>query len=127
MVSVVQNVAIDCADAYGLARFWSGVTGRPLQPQDRPGDREVQVLLAEGPVLHFNQVPEAKTIKNRIHLCLRPETSREQEVERLLGLGATFVADHRNPDGSGWAILADPEGNEFCVLRSDSDRAAMSS
>ncbi|MFD5497584.1 VOC family protein [Streptomyces sp. NPDC127091] len=127
MVSVVQNVAIDCADAYGLARFWSGVTGRPLHPQDRPGDREVQVLLAEGPVLHFNQVPEAKTIKNRIHLCLRPETSREQEVERLLGLGATFVADHRNPDGSGWAILADPEGNEFCVLRSDSDRAAMSS
>ncbi|MFE2865100.1 VOC family protein [Embleya sp. NPDC059259] len=127
MVSVLQNVAIDCVDAYGLARFWSGVTGRPLDPADRPGDREVQVLLAEGPVLYFNQVPEAKTIKNRIHLCLRPETSRDQEVDRLLGLGATFVADHRNPDGSGWAVLADPEGNEFCVLRSESDRAAMTS
>lgn len=127
MVSMVQNVAIDCADAYELARFWSGVTGRPLDPEDRPGDREVQVLPTEGPVLHFNQVPEAKTVKNRIHLCLRPETSREQEVERLLGLGATFVADHRNPDGSGWAVLADPEGNEFCVLRSESDRAAMGS
>ena len=48
MVSVVQNVAIDCADAYELARFWSGVTGRPLHPEDRPGDREVQVLLEEG-------------------------------------------------------------------------------
>ncbi|BBJ44127.1 glyoxalase [Streptomyces antimycoticus] len=127
MVSVVQNVAIDCADAYELARFWSKVTGRPLHPVDRPGERETQVLLAEGPVLHFNQVPEAKTIKNRIHLCLRPETSRDQEVDRLLDLGATFVADHRNPDGSGWAILADPEGNEFCVLRSESDRAAMNS
>lgn len=127
MVSVLQNVAIDCVDAYGLARFWSGVTGRPLDPADRPGDPEVQVLLAEGPVLYFNQVPEAKTIKNRIHLCLRPETSRDQEVDRLLGLGATFVADHRNPDGSGWAVLADPEGNEFCVLRSESDRAAMTS
>ncbi|MFJ7411626.1 VOC family protein [Streptomyces sp. NPDC098077] len=125
MVSVVQNMAIDCADAYKLARFWSGVTGRPLHPEDRPGVREAQVLLAEGPVLHFNQVPEAKTVKNRLHLCLRPETSRDQEVERLLDLGATFVADHRNPDGSGWAILADPEGNEFCVLRSESDRAAM--
>lgn len=113
MVSVLQNVAIDCADAYALARFWSGVTGRPLHPEDRPGDRETQVVLAEGPVLHFNQVPEAKIIKNRIHLCLRPETSRDQEVDRLLGLGATFVADHRNPDGSGWAILADPEGNEL--------------
>ncbi|MEU9086202.1 VOC family protein [Streptomyces sp. NPDC048357] len=123
MVSVLQNVAIDCADAYELARFWSSVTGRPVPPDARPGDRETEVLLAEGPVLYFNQVPETKTIKNRIHLCLRPETSRDQEVDRLLGLGATFVADHRNQDGSGWAVLADPEGNEFCVLRSESDRA----
>ncbi|MFD1831066.1 VOC family protein [Streptomyces desertarenae] len=127
MVSVVQNVAIDCADAYGLARFWSAVTGRPLYPEHRPGDRETQVLLAEGLVLYFNQVPEAKTVKNRIHLCLRPETSRDQEVDRLSGLGATLVADHRNPDGSGWVVLADPEGNEFCVLRSESDRAATTS
>ncbi|MFI7215108.1 VOC family protein [Micromonospora maritima] len=127
MVSVVQNVAIDCADAYGLARFWSEVTGRPLHPESRPGDPEAQVLLAEGPVLHFNQVPEPRTAKNRIHLCLRPETSREPEVERLLGLGATLVADRRNPDGSGWAVLADPEGNEFCVLRSAAERAATGS
>lgn len=127
MVSVLQNVAIDCADAYELARFWSRVTNRPLHPEDQPGDRETQVLLAEGPVLYFNQVPEAKKNKNRIHLCLRPETSREQEVERLLGLGATLVTDHRDPDGSGWAVLADPEGNEFCVLRSESDRAATRS
>jgi predicted enzyme related to lactoylglutathione lyase len=127
MVSVLQNVAIDCADAYELARFWSRVTGRPLSPEDKPGDPEVQVLLAEGPVLYFNQVPEAKTVKNRVHLCLRPQTSREQEVERLLDLGATLVADLRNPDGSGWAVLADPEGNEFCVLRSESDRAAPTS
>ncbi|MER7520535.1 VOC family protein [Streptomyces sp. NPDC126499] len=127
MFSVVQNVAIDCADAYELARFWSGVTGRPLHPDNRPGDRETQVLLKEGPVLYFNQVPEGKTGKNRIHLCLRPETSRDEEVDRLLGLGAAFVADHRNPDGTGWAVLADPEGNEFCVLRSASERAAADS
>ncbi|MCX4967455.1 VOC family protein [Streptomyces sp. NBC_00654] len=127
MVSVLQNVAIDCADAYELARFWSRVTGRPLHPEDEPGHRETQVLLAEGPMLYFNQVPEPKRTKNRIHLCVRPETSRDQEVERLLGIGATFVADHRNPDGSGWAVLADPEGNEFCVLRSESDRAAVDS
>ncbi|WP_405680610.1 VOC family protein [Streptomyces sp. NBC_00868] len=127
MVSVLQNVAIDCADAFELAWFWSSVTGRPMHPHVRPGDRETQVLLAEGPMLYFNQVPEAKTIKNRIHLCLRPETSRDQEVDRLLALGATFVADRRNPDGSGWAVLADPEGNEFCVLRSESERAAMNS
>ncbi|MGW4456421.1 VOC family protein [Streptomyces albidoflavus] len=125
MVSVVQNVAIDCADAYELARFWSEVTGRPLDAEDRPGDPEVQVTLAEGgPALYFHQVPEPTTVKNRLHLCLRPETTREQEVERLLGLGATLVADRREADGTGWAVLADPEGNEFCVLRSASDRAA---
>ncbi|MDI3417372.1 VOC family protein [Streptomyces luteolus] len=122
MVSVVQNIAIDCADAYELARFWSRATGRPVDPESGPGDRETRVLLAEGPALYFNQVPEPKTVKNHMHLCLRPETSREQEVERLLGLGATFVADHRSPDGTGWVVLADPEGNEFCVLRGESDR-----
>ncbi|SDQ78264.1 VOC family protein [Thermostaphylospora chromogena] len=126
MVSVVQNVAIDCADAYGLAGFWSEVTGCPLNPEDRPGDPEAQVMLPDGPVLHFNQVPEKKTVKNRIHLCLRPKTSREEEVERLLGLGATLVADHRKPDGAGWVVLADPEGNEFCVLRGESDRISAS-
>jgi hypothetical protein len=122
MTSVLQNVAIDCANAYELALFWSKVTGRPMHPDDKPGDRETEVLLAEGPVLFFNEVPEPKTVKNRLHLCLRPDTSRDEEVERLLGLGATFVSDHRNPDGTGWAILADPEGNEFCVLRSASER-----
>ncbi|MEE1820385.1 VOC family protein [Streptomyces sp. NPDC090082] len=127
MVSVVQNVAIDCADPYELARFWSGVTGRPMDPEDRPGAHETQVLLADGPVLYFNRVPEAKTSKNRLHLCLRPETSRDEEVRRLLDLGAALVADHRNADGSGWAVLADPEGNEFCVLRSASDRASTAS
>ncbi|WP_199551996.1 VOC family protein [Streptomyces sp. N35] len=126
MISVVQNVAIDCADAYALARFWSEVTGHPVGPETGPGDHETQVLLPEGPVLYFNQVPEPKTVKNRIHLCLRPSSSREPEIDRLLELGATWVGDHRQPDGSGWAVLADPEGNEFCVLRSESDRAAMS-
>ncbi|WP_328504759.1 VOC family protein [Streptomyces sp. NBC_00457] len=127
MVSVLQNVAIDCADAYELAQFWSEVTGCLLHPEDKPGDPEIDVMLPEGPLLHFNQVPEPKTVKNRIHLCLRPKTSREEEVKRLLSLGATLVADRREPDGAGWAVLADPEGNEFCVLRSESDRAAMSS
>ncbi|MFI2780419.1 VOC family protein [Streptomyces sp. ALB3] len=123
MVSTVQNVAIDCGDAHGLARFWSEVTGGALDPGSSPGDPEAQVTPPEGPVLYFNQVPEAKTAKNRVHLCLRPETSREEEVGRLLALGAVVVADRREADGSGWTVLADPEGNEFCVLRSESDRA----
>ncbi|MFI7008616.1 VOC family protein [Streptomyces sp. NPDC050145] len=122
MISVVQNVAIDCADAYELARFWSEVTGGPLDPEDGPGSHETRVLLPEGPALYFNQVPEPKTVKNRVHLCLRPDTTRDREVDRLLALGATLLGDRREPDGTGWAVLADPEGNEFCVLRSSAER-----
>ncbi|MDT0446344.1 VOC family protein [Streptomyces johnsoniae] len=124
MVSTIQNVAIDCANAFELAQFWSAVTGHPLDPEDGPGDDEVQVLLPEGPLLHFNEVPEAKSVKNRLHLCLRPDSTCQEEVDRLLALGAALVADHRKPGGYGWAVLADPEGNEFCVLHSAAERAA---
>ncbi|RZQ64763.1 VOC family protein [Amycolatopsis suaedae] len=126
MTSTLRNIAVDCADAYALARFWSEVTGHPLHPEDEPGHDETEVMLPEGPILHFNQVPEGKVVKNRIHLCLQPDGPRDAEVERLLGIGATLVDDRRNPDGTGWAVLADPEGNEFCVLRSAAERAATS-
>ena len=67
--------------------------------------------------LMFLKVPEPKTVKNRMHLCIRPtDRSREEEVERILGLGATMVDDRRTAPDRGWAVLADPEGNEFCVL-----------
>ena len=68
----------------------------------------------------FITVPDGKQVKNRVHLDLRPaDRSREQEVARLLALGAAQLADHRRPDGSGWITLADPEGNEFCILSQD--------
>jgi hypothetical protein len=73
----------------------------------------------------FIEVPEGKAVKNRIHFDLWPtDCTMNEEVDRLLGLGATVVhdlRDHRGP-GTGWATLADPEGNEFCVLRSESER-----
>jgi hypothetical protein len=103
------------------------VTGSPLDPDDEPGDDETEIMLPGGPALHFNEVPEPKSVKNRLHLCLRPDTSRDTEVERLLSLGASLVADRRKPDGWGWVVLADPEGNEFCMLLAESERAAMSS
>ncbi|EFL33565.1 conserved hypothetical protein [Streptomyces viridochromogenes DSM 40736] len=127
VTSKVENIAIDCANAYRLALFWSEVTGQPLHPEDQPGDKETEVMLPGGPALYFNEVPEPKSVKNRVHLCLRPDTSREAEVERLLGLGASLVDDRRKPDGWGWVVLADPEGNEFCMLLAESERAALSS
>ncbi|WP_217211984.1 VOC family protein [Streptomyces sp. AC550_RSS872] len=126
MASTVTNIAIDCADAYQLARFWAEVTGHPVDPGDGPGDEETAVTLPGGPALYFNQVPEPKSTKNRLHLCLRPDTTRDEEVQRLLGLGASVVADRRTSDGRGWVVLADPEGNEFCVLPAESEREALS-
>ncbi|WP_146075400.1 VOC family protein [Streptomyces sp. Ru71] len=122
MTSAIRHTTIDSADAYGLATFWSEVLGLPLHDDDKPGDPEV---LIEGAGLLFVTVSEAKTLKNRVHLDLQPQDrTREEEVERLLALGATLVDDRRNPDGTGWAVLADPEGNEFCVERSAAERAA---
>lgn len=116
----VYNVAFDCADPYAIASFWSAVTGRPLDEADQPGDPVATVLLANGVTLYFESVPEPKTVKNRLHLCLRPDPgkTRDEEVERVLGLGATIVDDRRQLEGNGtgWVVFADPEGNEFCLL-----------
>ena len=123
MTSLVQHITIDCKDPYALAGFWSAVTGRPLSEEDFPGDPEVLIALPAGPGLLFIRVPEPKSVKNRVHLDLQPDTTRDAEVERLLGLGAALVSDMRRPDGKGWVVLADPEGNEFCVERSAAERA----
>jgi predicted enzyme related to lactoylglutathione lyase len=70
----------------------------------------------------FIKVPEGKTVKNRVHLDLSPtDRTRDEEVERLIRLGARLVDDRRHTDGSGWAVMTDPEGNEFCVVRSQAE------
>jgi hypothetical protein len=119
MTARPRNITFDCADPYRLAGFWSQVTGYGEDP-------EALLVGPDGQAnLLFIGVPEPKAVKNRVHLDLVPtDRSRDQEVGRLLGLGARLVADHRRPDGTGWAVLADPEGNEFCVERSVSERAA---
>jgi predicted enzyme related to lactoylglutathione lyase len=128
MTARPRNITFDCADPYLLATFWSQVTGYQEDPEDgnEPGDPEGFLAGPEGqPNLLFITVPEPKSVKNRVHLDLMPtDRSRDEEVERLLGIGATLVADHRKPGGLGWVVLADPEGNEFCVERSAAERAA---
>lgn len=120
MGSSIENIVVDCADAYELGRWWSRVLDVPLSAEDQPGDSETLIELGDRNIL-FIQVPEPKTVKNRLHFCLRPDVPRDEEVQRLLGIGATLVDDRRRPDGTGWAVLADPEGNEFCVLRGAHD------
>ncbi|WP_380284412.1 VOC family protein [Kitasatospora purpeofusca] len=124
MASLVRHVTIDCADPYALARFWAQVLDGTLGEDDNPGDPEA-VVESAGASLLFIRVPEGKTAKNRVHLDVQPQDrTRDEEVERLLALGATLSGDHRTPDGKGWATLLDLEGNEFCVERSAAERIA---
>jgi predicted enzyme related to lactoylglutathione lyase len=123
MASLVRHVTVDCADAHRLASFWAGALGGDVGEDDNPGDEEALVT-APGIGLLFIAVAEPKAVKNRVHLDLQPQDrSRDEEVQRLLDLGATLADDRRNPDGTGWAVLLDPEGNEFCVERSAAERA----
>ena len=123
MASSVRHVTIDCSDAYRLGSFWAQVLDAPLSEEDEPGDPEALVQ-APGVAVLFVTVPEPKTIKNRVHLDLQPsDRTRDEEVERVVSLGAVVVADHRRPDGTGWVTLQDIEGNEFCVERSAAERA----
>lgn len=127
MVSSLHSVTVDAHDPYAQATWWAQVLGGTVGADDHPGDPECVVELpTPGPPLLFIAVPEGKTVKNRAHLDLQPEdgASRESETDRIVALGATVVADLRAPDGTGWVVLADPEGNEFCILRSQAQRAA---
>ena len=116
MASVFTEVIVDCHDPRALARFWSAVLDWPIVDDERG----FSWLSATGketspPLLVFVTVPEPKTIKNRIHLDLNPSgCDQASELERLLALGARRV-----DVGQGdvpWIVLADPEGNEFCLL-----------
>ncbi|MEV0270697.1 MAG: VOC family protein [Hamadaea sp.] len=126
MTALIRHITVDCADPYTLAGFWSEVTGYPRHPSDEPGADQALLVApdGEGPGVLFSRVPEGKSGKNRVHLDLQPtDCKRDEQVDHLLTLGATMVSDQRNADGTGWVVLADPEGNEFCVERSLSERA----
>lgn len=124
MTSLVRHLTFDCSDAYRQATFWAEVLDGKVSDEDVPGDPEALVI-AEGISLLFVTVPEGKTIKNRLHVDLQPQDrSRDEEVERVVALGAKVVEDHRKPGGLGWVTLSDLEGNEFCVERSAAERAA---
>jgi len=120
MSSRISHTSFDARDAYAQSVFWSQVLDFTEDPDDpnEPGHEECLIMSRDrSHLLLFITVPDSKTVKNRVHLDLRPaDRTREQETGRVVALGASHVADHRRPDGSGWITLADPEGNEFCIL-----------
>lgn len=123
----VHSITIDCSDWTPLVAFWAAASDFEEDPgnPNEAGDPVGMLVAPDGLLqLLFIPVPEPRAGKNRVHLDVVPtDGTRDQEMDRLLGLGASLVDDRRNDDGTGWVVLADPEGNEFCVERSAAERA----
>jgi predicted enzyme related to lactoylglutathione lyase len=130
VASTLDTVTVDCADPRRLARFWAASLawvvddaeddGAFIRPSEG-GHGSNGGAVATGPTgLFFQKVPEPKTVKNRVHLDLRPPDSMAAEVERSKALGAT-VQQRVDVEGSFWTVMLDPEGNEFCILRGPQD------
>jgi hypothetical protein len=109
-----EQTIIDALDPVGLGRWWQEALGWVVVNDD-PDEFEIRPAADRLPGLLFAHVKEPKSVKNRLHRDFRPH-DRDAEVERMLSLGAT-----RGDVGQGdqsWVVLADPEGNEFCILSS---------
>lgn len=116
MVSRITELCVDSTKPDRVGRFWSELLGWPITEQD---EDSVYLEDPEGraPALLFIRVPEGKTVKNRLHIDVNAKsTTQEAEVERAIALGARRI-DIGQGDAL-WVVLADPEGNEFCILRS---------
>jgi Glyoxalase-like domain len=129
--SFISHTTIDCRNAYELSEWWKPVLGYADIDGDpnEPGHEECMIRDPEnGHQVLFIEVPDPTPGKPRVHFDLRPrERTRDDEVEWVLEHGATQIADHRGKygPGTGWVTFADPEGNQFCVLRSEAELAAQ--
>ncbi len=123
MGSLLVEICVDCRDPGALARWWGEVLGWPVV-EDPRGFRWISATggFDQLPLITFLPVPEGKTVKNRLHIDVSPTgCDQAQELQRLLALGATHV-DVGQPADAPFIVLADPEGNEFCLLGRRVDR-----
>jgi hypothetical protein len=117
--SRIDALVIDCKDPAVLAAFWCLALGSHVA-ETQDGYVVIEHPDGAGCPILFQVVPEARSVKNRLHLDLRPPSSMEAEVARLEQAGAKSL--HLvDEGGSFWTVMADPEGNEFCVLRGPDD------
>ena len=124
---ILRHMTIDCRNPYELAQFWSTVTGWPVSARGMsPATTRSWSAPAPVPGMLFIGVPELEVgARTGVHIDWVPtERTRDEEVDRILALGATIHEDHRKPDGPGWVTMLDPEDNEFCVERSTSELSA---
>ena len=106
------EVCVDAHDIHALAAWWSSVLGWPTEPTE-DGDVVLRAPAGAGPDWLFLAVPDGKTVKNRIHFDFTPD-DQQAEVDRVVALGALPVDICQGEQS--WVVLADPEGNEFCIL-----------
>ena len=117
MTLALGNITVDCDDTLLVATFWSAALDRPIDDEPSEGFASIGREDPSQTGWFFIKVPEGKAVKNRLHLDVSPvDRSTEDEVARLLALGATRTDVGQGADRS-WVVMADPEGNEFCVLR----------
>ncbi|AKK29096.1 VOC family protein [Mycobacterium sp. EPa45] len=107
-----SDVCIDARDIHALSSWWSTVLGWPAEATE-DGDVVLRAPAGGGPDWLFLTVPEDKVVKNRIHFDFTPD-DQQAEVDRVVGLGARHVDIGQG--AQSWVVLADPEGNEFCIL-----------
>jgi catechol 2,3-dioxygenase-like lactoylglutathione lyase family enzyme len=128
MTLAISHTTVNALDAHAQSVWWGDLLGYREDPDDPnlPGHEECMIFSPDGSHrILFIDVPDAKQVRNRVHFDLEPtDATRDEEHERVLALGATDLEDRRTDDGRGWWVMADPEGNEFCILRSDEERRA---
>jgi hypothetical protein len=117
--SKLRDIVIDCADQRAMARFWAEVLDYRAREQPPGAAADEPVVLeppaGTGPRIWFNQVPEPKVVKNRVHIDIQMDSAAE--MDRLQRLGARPLREIRGDDGKlWWTIMADIEGNEFCAF-----------
>ena len=112
MIGRLDEVVIDCSDATRLAEFWLGVLGGHVVRQSHEW---VALHPPRGIVVSFQVVPEPKTVKNRVHLDVDVDDLADA-TEAAEGLGATRIGEIVSDELGGFQVMADPEGNEFCLV-----------
>jgi hypothetical protein len=113
----LDYVTVDCRDPQGLAAFWAAALDYVME-EDEGNWLVLRPEQGNGPRLGFQQVPEPKVVKNRMHLDLQSakDSTRDAEVARLEGLGARKIRLVVNSPTNSHMLMEDPEGNEFCVI-----------
>jgi Glyoxalase-like domain len=122
MAASLLAIVVDCSDSLAQATWWATVLGHEVSERNTD-EYEVSHPTSGGTPLYFMNVPEPKTVKNRLHVDVTVDGSLEDGVARLVAVGATLVDLRQDPETLAnpdtWAVMQDPEGNEFCVFDVD--------